>query len=246
MKAMILAAGEGTRLKSLTYRIPKPLLEIDGVPVIERTLLWLRHHGITEVGINLCYLGEQIKAYLGDGSHMGIKIAYSVEEKPLGTAGGVKRMEWFFDGPFVVAYGDNVTDFDLSEMIDSHKQKRTLATVALFQNLSDETGRVETDRHGRIRRFVEKPVIAGSIPVSNRKCAANGGVYVVEPEIFDYISALGPSDFGYDVFPELINNGLPLYGYHLKPDDYLIDIGTPEKYQQANRDLQNRRLEAVC
>ncbi len=245
MKAMILAAGEGTRLGTLTNQVPKPLLPIDGIPVIERTLSWLCGHGITEVGINLCYLGERIRSYLGDGSQMGMKIEYSVEERLLGTAGGVKRMEWFFDGPFVVAYGDNVTDFNLSEMLQFHRKRQALTTIALFQNVSVETGRVETDSEGRIHRFVEKPVIASTICVSSMECAANGGVYVMEKDVLEYIPQCGPSDFGYDIFPALLSRKLPMYGYHLKSDDYFIDIGTPEKYEQVNDDLRNMKLESV-
>lgn len=234
MKAMILAAGEGTRLRPLTLKVPKALLPVGGVPLIERTLLWLKSHGIGEVAINLRHLGEKIKDSLGDGANFGVKIAYSPEETLLGTAGGVKRMEHFFDDTFVVVYGDIITDFNLSAMTQFHWQKKAIATLVLSRVPNPwEVGVVEINEDERLVGFVEKPT-RGSEPGN----LGSGGVYVLEKAIFDYIPDKCPSDFAYDVFTKLTELRLPVYGYVLKPGDYLIDIGTIEKYQKVNEDIK--------
>lgn len=232
MKAMVLVAGEGTRLRPLTLETPKTLLPVGGRPLIEYTLAWLKTHGIWEVAINLHHLGDKISTFLGNGSHFGIKITYSLEESLLGTAGGVKRMEQFFNNTFVVVYGDNLTDFNLSAMIKFHREKKALATLAIFEvpNLW-EVGIVEIEEGSRVLRLVEKPQSL----ISN---LANGGVYVLEKEILDHIPAWGFSDFACDILPKLIELGLPIYGYRLKSGDYFIDIGTMEKYQKANEDVK--------
>ncbi len=240
-KAMILAAGEGTRLRPLTLETPKPLLTINGTPLIEHTLNWLKSHGIKEVAINLYHLGEQIKDYLDDGSWMGMKIIYSEEETLLGTSGGVKKVEAFFDGSFVVFYGDTLTDFDLAEMIELHCEKKASASIALFE-ASDPSqyGIVKMDEAGRINGFVEKP--QAPIPDLMPPLLANAGVYVIDKEVMSYVPESGFSDFGYDIFPKLIDTGVPIYGYQLKTDDYFIDTGTIEKYHQANEDAKARKV----
>ncbi|MBA7502771.1 UTP--glucose-1-phosphate uridylyltransferase [subsurface metagenome] len=229
MKAMILAAGEGMRLRPLTLETPKILLPIEGTPLIQYTLAWLKSHGISEVAINLHHLGEKIKDFLGDGSKFGVRICYSPEEKLLGTAGGVKKMEKFFDGTFAVVYGDVLTDFNLSAMANYHKEKKALGTLALFQAPNPwQAGIVEIDKQGRLLRFREKPPRG-----SESGNLSSGGVYILEKDILSYILGEGFCDFGYDVFPKLVELALPLYGYILEPQDYLIDIGTPEKYHKA-------------
>jgi NDP-sugar pyrophosphorylase family protein len=231
-KVMILSAGEGTRLRPLTLETPKVLLPIEGRPLIEYTLTWLKSHGISEVAINLYHLGDKIKDLLGDGSRFGMRVVYSEEETLLGTAGGVKKMEHFFDGTFVVFYGDNLTDFNLSTMVKFHREKKALATLATFEMSNPwEVGIVEMNDEGRVLSLVEKP----QSPISN---LANGGVYVLEKEILRYIPRQGFSDFASDIFPKLIELGLPIYGYRLKPEDYFIDIGTMSKYQKVNEDVK--------
>jgi Nucleoside-diphosphate-sugar pyrophosphorylase involved in lipopolysaccharide biosynthesis/translation initiation factor 2B, gamma/epsilon subunits (eIF-2Bgamma/eIF-2Bepsilon) len=202
MKAMILAAGEGTRLRPLTLETPKVLLPVGGVPLIEHTLTWLKRYGIQKVAINLYHLGEKIKDFLGDGSRFGIRISYSPEEKLLGTAGGVKRMQDFLNSTFVVIYGDILTDFDLSSMIKLHREREAIATLVTFEVSNPrEVGVVEMDGEGRVLSLVEKPqsVTTGS-PV-----LASGGVYVLERESLNYIPAQGFCDFAYDVFPKLLS-----------------------------------------
>lgn len=237
-KAMILAAGEGTRLGPLTLETPKALLPIGGISQIGYTLLWLKSHGISDVAINLCHLGDKILASLGDGSRFGVRIQYSVEEKLLGTAGGVKRMEKFFDGTFAIVYGDILTDFNLSAMGDFHRRKKALATLALFRASKPwEVGIVEVESQGKALSFTEKP------PRGTEKSdLSSGGVYIVEKKILDYIPNQQFCDFGYDVFPRLIELGLPVYGYVLRPEDYLINIGTMDRYAKANEDIKAGRV----
>ena len=240
MKAMILAAGEGTRLRPLTLTVPKVLLPVAGVPLIEYTLMWIRHHGISELVINLHHLGTKVQDFLGDGARFGVRIAYSSEETLLGTAGGVKRMEHFFDGTFVVVYGDVLTDFDLGGMVDFHRDKKALATVSILEVPNPwDVGVVEITENGRILDFIEKPPRD-----SESGNLGSGGVYILEKEALDYVSSEGFSDFAYDIFPKIIKLGLSVYGYRLHQDDYLLDIGTLEKYNQANEDMKDRKLAA--
>ena len=237
-KAMIVAAGEGTRLRPLTLETPKVLLPVGEVPLIEHQLSWLKSHGISQVAINLYHLGEKIKDFLGDGSRFGMKLYYSLEETLLGTAGGVKKMEPFFDGTFVIVYGDVLTNFDLGAMVRFHRTKSPLVTTAVLRVPNPwEGGVVEIDREGKILSFVEKPPRGSE--VSN---LINGGVYILEKRIFNYIPGEGFSDFAYDTFPKLLELDLPIYTYILKPEDYLIDIGTTEKYQKANEDVKAGRV----
>ena len=237
IKAMILAAGEGTRLRPLTLKTPKALLPVAGVPLIEHILLWLKRHSISEVALNLHHLGDKISDFLGDGSRLGMKVVYSKEENILGTAGGVKRMEHFFDGTFAVVYGDTLTDFDLGAMLRFHRIKNSMATIALLElNNPWEVGVVEINKEGQILNFVEKPP-RGSEP-SN---LSSGGIYILEKSIFDYIPVDGAPDFGYDVFPKLTELKLPVYGYIMKPEDYWIDIGSIGKYEKANKDVKYRK-----
>lgn len=233
MKAMILAAGEGTRLKPLTLETPKVLLPIEGVTLIEHILAWLKNHGIFEVAVNLHHSGDKVKSFLGDGSHFGMRFYYSVEETLLGTAGGVRRIRHFFDDTFVVVYGDILTDLNLSTMVNYHKAKKSLATIAIVEVPAPwEVGIVSINKEGRILSFVEKPP-RDRIVNNLSSC----GIYIFEKDIHNHISGKNPTDFAYDVFPQLLRLGAPIYGYHLKPEDYFIDIGTLEKYQRVLEDV---------
>ncbi len=233
-KAMILAAGEGTRLRPLTLETPKVLLPVEGKPLLGYTLFWLRNHGISAVAINLYHLGNKIEDFLGDGSHFSVKILYSHEDTLLGTAGGVKRVESFFDGPFVVVYGDVLTDFNLKDMIRFHQEKKSIATIAIFKATNPwDVGIVEINDEGRILSLVEKPPRG-----SEKSNLASGAVYVLEREILKHIPSEEFEDFAYAIFPKLLELNLPIFGYVLKPEDYLIDIGTIEKYHNANEDVK--------
>lgn len=241
-KAMILAAGEGTRLKPLTLETPKVLLPVGGVPLICHTLSWLRRYGISEVAINLYHLGEKIMDFLGTGSPWDMEIAYSIEESLLGTAGGVKRVECFFDGNFVVVYGDVLTDLDLSAMFQLHQAGKAMATLALLEVPNPVgAGVVKVSPNGRVSSFVEKPPKGADVGK-----LVNGGVYILEREVLNHIPGTGFCDFAYDLIPGWIETGLPIYGYLLGPEEHLVDIGTPERYQQVNRDIEEGRLRLNC
>ncbi|MDO8715487.1 MAG: nucleotidyltransferase family protein [Dehalococcoidales bacterium] len=241
MKAMVLAAGKGTRIGHLDPATPKVLLPVGGIPMICHTLTWLKGHGISQAAINLHHLGTRVTDCVGDGSRFGIAVSYSHEETLLGTAGGVKKMSPFFDDTFVVVYGDMLTDFDLTAMIRFHKAKKAIATLALFE-VSDPSsfGIVEIEADGRVIRFVEKPP-----PGTATGRLANGAVYVLEKSVLTYIPENSFCDFGHDIFPSLLAANLPVYGYPLTESDYLIDIGTPGKYHQANEDMKAGRLKKL-
>jgi NDP-sugar pyrophosphorylase family protein len=233
MKGMILAAGEGRRLRPLTDRLPKPMLPIAGRPLLEYTITYLRDCGVTDLAINLYHLPQVVIDYFGDGSRWGVSLRYSVEERLLGSAGGVKRLQSFFDETFVVFYGDLLTWTDLRPMIELHRRAGVLATMGLY-HVPDPWNRgiVQLDEAKNITRFVEKPPRAQVF--SN---LANAGIYILEPAVLNRIPAEQVYDFGHDVFPGLLAEGVRVAGYVI--EDLLIDIGLPEKYEEANRIILN-------
>ncbi len=238
MKGMILAAGEGRRLRPLTDRLPKPMLPLAGRPLLEHIIVHLRRCGLTDLAVNLYHLPAAVMDYFGDGQRWGINLRYSVEERLLGSAGGVQRLEPFFDETFVVYYGDVLTWADLRPMIELHRRAGAPATLGLYE-VPDPWNRgiVELNQNGTIVRFAEKPPRPQVF--SN---LANAGIYILEPAVLARIPADQPYDFGHDVFPKMLADGLPLAGYVL--DDYLIDIGLPEKYEEADRIATLRAVEA--
>ena len=238
MKAMILAAGEGTRLRPLTDTCPKPMLPIHGKPLLAHTLVWLRRYGVDEVAINLHHLPQAITDHFGDGSDFGVAITYSYEPELLGTAGAVKRLGDYFDGTFFVVYGDVLTDLDLMAMYGCHRARRSVATLALHR-VADPSGKgvVAVDDEYNIQRFVEKPA-----PGEVFSDLVNSGVYVLEPVVLDYIPEGKASDFGRDVFPKMLADGARLGGCLLAEGTRLVDIGTMEAYDRACRDLGITRI----
>lgn len=235
MKGMILAAGEGKRLRPLTEHVPKPMLPLAGRPLLEHIITLLRKCGITDLAINLHHLPTVVMDYFGDGSHWGVSLRYSLEERLLGSAGGVKRLQAFFDEAFVVYYGDVFTQVDLVPVIELHRRCGALATMGLYR-VPDPWNRgiVELDDQQVITRFVEKPP-----PEQVFSDLANAGIYVLEPDVLDWIPADQPWDFGHGVFPALLADGVRVAGCVI--EGHLIDIGLPEKYEQANR-LASQRL----
>ena len=231
MKAMILAAGEGTRLRPLTLNTPKVMLSIAGRPLLEYILDLLRFHNITEVAINLHHLPKMVMDWLGNGGKFGIRVTYSVEDTILGTAGALTKLRDSFDDTFVVIYGDMLTNLNISSLVGFHQAKGALATVTLFE-VEDPScyGIVELDNENRIRRFIEKP--APGVTFSN---LASAGIYVLQPEVIDYIPSDTFCDFGYDLFPALLSKGARLFGY--VTTDSVLDMGTIENYRRAERDL---------
>lgn len=238
VRAMVLAAGEGTRLRPLTLDRPKPMVPINGVPLLDYTIKWLRDQGITDIAINLHYKPEVIVDYFGDGSAHGVKIHYSHEQTILGTAGAVRKIKDWVDGnPLVLVYGDVLTDLDLRAMLDFHHQTLrrdplSTVTMSLYHVPNPtEVGLVGMDETGKVTRFVEKPK-----PSEVFTDLANAGVLVLQPEVLDIIPDDTFCDFGLHVLPMLLQAGLSIYGWVIPDHTYLLDIGSPEKYAQANRE----------
>jgi mannose-1-phosphate guanylyltransferase len=234
MKAMILAAGEGTRLRPHTLNVPKPMLDVSGRPTIEWIMLWLKRFGIHDVVVNLHHKPEPVLNYFGNGEKLGMHIFFSVEKKMLGTAGGLKRVEKQFDGPFVVVYGDILTDMNLGELIDFHNSQKCgpHATLSLCTATNPwECGIVAVDENHRVTKFVEKPPkdrIFSDL--------TNAGILIFDQPLLDYIPAEGFSDISYNLLPKLMESKVPIFAKKMDPDVYLIDIGSPEKYAHANRE----------
>jgi NDP-sugar pyrophosphorylase family protein len=234
MNAMVLAAGKGTRLHSLTEMVPKPMLPVAGRPVLAHIIEWLWRHGIHQVAINLHHHPGVIRQYFDDDSWREIEITYSEEPELLGTAGGVKKMEAFFGDPFLVVYGDVLTDLDLGALLAFHqlRQGKPHATLTLDKRKdSSQCGVVNVDREGRIQDFIEKPPPGGI-----RSPWVNSGIMILDKTLLKTIPANRFCDFGRDVFPGWLDGGVSLYGWRMPESSYLIDMGTPEKLVQANRD----------
>ncbi|GAH66004.1 unnamed protein product, partial [marine sediment metagenome] len=234
MKAVILAGGEATRLRPLTYNTAKIMVPVLNNPLLEHLINYLKKHSIVDIIIALGKQVEQIQSYFGDGNKFGVKITYSAEDFPMGTAGAVKNAERFLDEPFIVFNGDIFTDIDLTAMMDLHCEKKASASIALTP-VDDPTiyGVVETDAGNRVKRFVEKP--SWDEVTTNM---INAGIYILEPSILSYVAPNVFSMFERDVFPLLLEKGEAIYGY--PSEAYWIDIGTPEKYLRLNHDLLQR------
>ncbi|MGI6711569.1 MAG: sugar phosphate nucleotidyltransferase [Bacillota bacterium] len=231
MKAVIMAGGEGSRLRPLTCDRPKPMVPVMDKPIMEHIIQLLYRHNLHNIGVTLMYLPEEIKDYFGDGSEFGVKLEYFIEETPLGTAGSVKNGEKFLDESFLVISGDALTDFDLTNVIRYHQDKKAAVTIVLTRVANPlEYGVVITDTDGRIRQFLEKPswgeVFSDTV---------NTGIYVIEPEILNLIPKETPFDFSKDLFPMLLKEGYPMYGCVMP--GYWCDIGNLTQYQQAHLDI---------
>ncbi|WAM33948.1 sugar phosphate nucleotidyltransferase [Caldicellulosiruptor morganii] len=231
MKGIIMAGGSGTRLRPLTVSLPKPMIPFFGRPVMEYAVKLLKRHGIYDMATTLQYHPDKIMNYFEDGSKWGVNIQHFVEDRPLGTAGSVKNAKSFLDETFVVLSGDGITNADLSQAIEFHRSKKSKVTIVLKEvEIPIEYGIVLTDEEGRIRRFFEKP--SWSEVFSN---LANTGIYIIEPEILDYIEDGKPFDFSKDLFPKLLKENIPMYGY--KMDGYWCDIGDVGSYIRAHTDV---------
>ena len=231
MKAVIMAGGEGSRLRPLTCARPKPMVPIMNRPCMEHILNLLRDHQVREIGVTLQYLPEEIQNYFGDGQQFGVSLHYFIEGQPLGTAGSVKNCASFLDETFIVISGDAVTTCNLMEALEWHRSKGALATLVLTEvSCPLEYGVVITDREGKIRRFLEKP---GWGEVFSDQ--VNTGIYILEPEILDQIEPGQMVDFSKDLFPSLLAANKPVYACVAK--GYWCDIGTIEQYVQSHFDI---------
>src|SRR5919202_4778804 len=220
MKAVVMAGGEGTRLRPLTSNQPKPMVPIVGKPCMEHILELLKLHGFEDVVVTVAFLPQQIRSYFGNGETIGTNIEYSVEESPLGTAGSVRLASAKLDDTFLVISGDALTDVNLEKIVDFHREKGAAVTIGLKSVENPlEFGIVVTDDDGRIERFLEKPswgqVFSDTI---------NTGIYVVEPEVLRHVPPNQPYDWSKELFPLLLEMGRPLYGYAFE-DGYWQDIG---------------------
>ncbi|MCA1618841.1 MAG: NDP-sugar synthase [Acidobacteria bacterium] len=240
MQALILAGGKGTRLRPLTVYTPKPVVPVCNRPFLLYQLDTLRRAGVTDVTLSLSYQPHKIEQQLGDGSDYGVRLSYTVEPQPLGTAGGYKFAEDLIREPTVVFNGDIVTDFDLQSAIREHDARGAVATVVLapVENPCDY-GVVEAVEGGRVTRFAEKPV-AHDCGVNT----INAGTYILDPKVLDFIPAGEGYSFEYDLFPALLARGEKFYA-HVPEGAYWMDIGAPARYLRVHHDILAGRVRGV-
>ncbi|MFC2036424.1 sugar phosphate nucleotidyltransferase [Chloroflexota bacterium] len=237
MKAVVMAGGEGSRLRPLTIGRPKPMVPMVSKPVMGHILDLLKRQGITEVVVTLHFMPEAIQSYFGDGSSLGMNIHYAIEEMPLGTAGSVKNAQEYLDETFIIISGDAVTDIDIQEVIDFHQEKGSDATLTLYRVPNPlEYGVIITDSDGKITQFLEKPswgeVISDTV---------NTGIYVLEPSVLDLIEEGVRTDWSQDVFPQLLESGKPLYGF--VAGGSWTDVGDIGEYMRASGDVLYHRVQ---
>lgn len=228
MKAVVMAGGEGSRLRPITINRPKPLVHVGNRPIMAHILDLLRRHGITEVVATVHYMADEVQTAFGDGEDIGLNIAYSIEDTPLGTAGSVKQAEaQLKDGTFLIVSGDSLTDCNLTDAIRFHREKGSVATLILSRVANPlEYGVVITDEQGHIQRFLEKP--SWSEVFSD---TVNTGIYIIEPEVLKTMEPGRNYDWSRDIFPHLLGEGKPMFGYVM--DGYWADVGSLEQYRDA-------------
>ncbi|MEO7428146.1 MAG: mannose-1-phosphate guanyltransferase [Acidimicrobiales bacterium] len=236
MKAVIMAGGEGTRLRPLTSNAPKPMLPLVNEPMMEHIVRLLRQHGFDEIVVTVAFMANHIRTYFGDGSDFGVRMVYATEETPLGTAGSVRNAMDELDERFLVISGDVLTDLDLSAIVKAHDDNQALATIGLVRVENPlEFGIVITPDDGSIERFLEKPswgqVFSDTI---------NAGIFVLEPAIFEHIAPDRSVDFSAEVFPALLEQELPIFG--AIGEGYWEDVGTLEAYLRAHKDILDGRV----
>src|SRR2546430_16162723 len=225
-----MAGGEGSRLRPLTSRQPKPLVPVVGRPIMEHILLHLRRHQMRDVVATVQYLGSSIRNYFGDGSEQGVALTYSVEDSPLGTAGSVMLARQFLTEPFVVISGDALTDIDLAAAARFHRERKSLATIVLKPVPNPlEYGVVVVEEGGAVQRFTRKPSWGEVIAA-----LANTGIYILDPSVFDFFRAGEVADWSGDVFPKLLKEGERVFGW--VASGYWEDVGSHSAYSKANFD----------
>ena len=239
MKAVVMAGGKGTRLRPLTSNQPKPMIPIVNVPCMEHIVRLLKRHGFEDILVTLEFMTEAVQAYFGDGAEWGVNIEYSVEEKPLGTAGSVKYAEDRLRERFVIVSGDALTDVDLTKVLTFHEERGAEATLVL-KGVEDpsEFGIVEIQDYGRVSDFLEKPDEEEVFSYT-----ANTGIYVLEPNVLQDIPADQEYDFSKELFPKLLEEGRPVYGYTM--EGYWEDIGNIEQYMGAQRAVLDGKVQGI-
>lgn len=231
MKGVIIAGGKGKRLRPLTNHLPKPMIPILEKPVMEYCIEYLKKFGITEIAVTVQYLSNKIIDYFGDGRKFGVKLYYYEEPTPLGTAGSIKNAEDFLDDTFAVICGDIITNFDLNKGIQFHRKKNSLVTIFMTSVQNPlQYGIMKTNEIGKVIRFQEKP--SWSDVFTNE---INTGLYIVDPEIFSYMEKGVRFDFSLDLFPLLLREGCPIFGF--KTSGYWSDVGNLAEYKKTIHDL---------
>lgn len=239
MQALILAGGKGTRLRPLTTHTPKPIVSIVNRPFLLYQLELLKRADVRDVILSLSYQPHKIEDKLGDGTDHNVRLSYTVEASPLGTAGAYRNAESLIRETTVVFNGDVLTDIDLNEVINYHREREAAATIVLTPVPNPTAyGVVQTSEDGRVERFLEKPQ-----PEEVTSDTINAGIYILEPRVLDYIPEGEPFMFEYGVFPQLLERGEPFYGYVWR--GYWRDIGTPASYLQANMDVLAGRVKLL-
>jgi NDP-sugar pyrophosphorylase family protein len=239
MQSLILAGGKGTRLRPLTMHTPKPIIPIAGQPLLLYQMELLKRANVREVILSLSYQPHKIEDRIGDGTDHQVQVSYTVEPSPLGTAGAYRKAASLINDTTIVLNGDVLTDINLSEVIDFHRERQSVATIVLVP-VPDPTvyGLVETDEEGRVKRFIEKPLAED---VTSH--TINAGIYILEPKVLDYIPEGEPFMFEYGVFPRLLEKEEAFYGYTFK--GYWRDVGTSANYLEANLDVLAGRVELL-
>ncbi len=231
-----MAGGEGTRLRPITCGKPKPMIDVMGRPVMEHIIELMKNAGITDIAVTLMYMPQVITDYFGDGSRFGVNLQYFIEETPLGTAGSVKNAEEFLDGDFIIISGDCLTDIDINAAIDFHTKNNSVATLVLSRvDTPLEYGVVVTDDNGKIIRFLEKP--SWSEVFSD---TANTGIYIINPSVLNMINLGEKYDFSQDLFPRLLSDEKPMYGY--VAEGYWCDIGDLNAYKKCHFDILDKKV----
>jgi NDP-sugar pyrophosphorylase family protein len=239
MQALILAGGKGTRLRPLTMHTPKPIVPIANRPFLLYQLELLKRADVRDVILSLSYQPQKIEDKIGDGTDYNVRVSYAVEASPLGTAGAYRNAASLISETTVVFNGDVLTDIDMNEVIRSHRERQAAATIVLAPVPNPTAyGLVETDKDGRVRRFLEKPK-----PEEVTCDTINAGIYILEPRVLDYVPEGEPFMFEYGVFPKLLEHNEPFYSYIWR--GYWRDIGTASSYLQANLDVIAGRVQLL-
>lgn len=239
MRALLLAAGLGTRLQPLTESVPKAMVPVGGVPMLERNIRLLKESGITEMAVNLHHLPEVVRGHFGDGSGFGVSIRWSHEPQLLGTAGALLPLRDFFEDRFLVLYADNLIAIDLEAVERTHRGQKAALTMALWQRDDvSSSGVAELDEHGLLRRFIEKP--ASRVTVGNW---VNAGFLICEPDVHGFIRE-PPSDFGHSVIPAMLAGGERIAGYRMGAGEVLRWIDTPDDLARVEAELERDPIRA--
>jgi len=238
-RALVLAAGLGSRIRPVAGDLPKPLMPFGDGPILAHNLRWLAASGVSHVWINLHFAADAIRAAIGDGSAFGLAVTYVHEPQLMGTAGALGNIPAASEGPVVVLYGDNVVRCDLDGLRARHRAARAEATIALFDQTTHAHtgiagGRVELDPRGMVAGFVEGGASASSL--------VNAGLYIVEPSLLDLIPPRRAVDFGRDVFPAMLAAGRPLAAHVMDAEGFCLGLDTPESHAEGQRLLASRRI----